>query len=68
MFLHSQGEQEANKGGGGYAGVAVGRGPGGKASSPVVTQAVVIHDGPKWHLPSAMLTLGLAGYLEATAG
>lgn len=34
----------------------------------VVTQAVAAHDGPKWHLPSAVLTLGLGGCLEAIAG
>lgn len=38
------------------------------ASSPAVTQAVVVHDSPEWHLPSAILTLGLAEYLEAIVG
>lgn len=34
----------------------------------MVTQAVAVHDGLKCHLPSAILTLGLAGDLEAIAG
>lgn len=38
------------------------------ASSPAVTQAVVVHVGSEWHLPSAILTLGLVEYLEATVG
>lgn len=38
------------------------------ASSPVVTQAVVVHVGSEWHLPSAILTLGLVEYLEAIVG